>query len=245
MGRPRSIHKTGDEQMIPIAAQNVTEVVDIPTVKEEPVQVPPSQFEEAYFQLQKENGTDLSNKGGWQKMYAYYMERVFGIRGKTVVDLGCAMGSITSAFADYGAKAIGVDISKYAKEKSVFKNINLLNVDACECASHIEENSVDFVHSMFMFNHIPEEKNEQLFAQIQKICKNDALVFVVLNLGGAKYMSGNEVVQPKWHWDSIAGKFGMKDGARGIYAKLMSTNVPGWEFMRKYHWSYLLYKVVK
>jgi len=256
MSRQKIQSKTGVITMLPIQTvqpaivpEKLPElpivVNEVPAVATSKSADPVALFEEEYFQTQFKNGTDYTMKGGWQKMYAYYLNRIFELKGKKVVDLGCAMGANTSAFADHGAEAIGVDISHYACEKTPHKNFKFICSDACECSEHIEENSVDFVHSMFMINYIPEEKSEQLFQQIKKICKNDALVFLILNLSGAKTINGNEIAQPKWFWDSIAGKLEMVDGTRGIYEKLMNTHVPGWAFMPKYRWPYLLYKVIK
>lgn len=202
-----------------------------------------SEFEEAYFKQLKIEGMDVKAKGAWQKMYAHYIDTIFKLRKKTILDLGCAMGSITSSFADYNIEAIGVDISEFATSNSPFKNIKLFNKPAWDL-SDIPDNSVDFIHSMNMFEYIPSDKRELMFSEIRRVAKNECVMFVILQLGiGKKGMSIN--LSPKYEWDEIAAKYGMLDGARSYYNKLMETNVPGWEFMKFYNWPFLCYQIIK
>lgn len=212
--------------------------------QEQPVQESIS-FEEEYFKKYREQNVDHKHKGSWQKMYAYYIDLIFKYANKTVLDLGCAFGSISSSFADRKTNVIGVDISKYATENSPFNNVKIIN-KPCWDLSDIPDNSIDFVHSMYMFEYVPPDKRDQLFSEIKRVCKPDALVFVILELGiGKKDTSDGKYLSQKFEWDQVAGKYGMQDGARGYYKKLMDTRVPGWEFMAIYHWAFLCYKVTK
>jgi len=214
-------------------------------VKEVSPTLESSAFEEAYFKELQEQNLDLKSKGTWQKMYVYYLDLIFKVKGKKILDLGCAFGSIPSAFADYRSDVIGVDISKFATEKTPFKNIKLINTPAWDL-SMIPDNSIDFVHSMYMFEYLPVDKRDQVFAEIKRICKPDALVFVILNMGIHKKGQSPLIhLSQKFEWDEIAAKYGMLDGARTYYYKLMETRVPGWEFMAIYHWAFLCYKVIK
>lgn len=201
------------------------------------------EFEEAYFHKLKNEGNDLRCKGAWQTMYGYFIDKVFKIRNKTVLDIGCAFGSIPSAFADYGAKAIGVDISEYATSMNKFSNIKLINTPAWDL-SEIKDNSIDFIHSMYTFEFIPVEQREKLFSEMKRVCKHDALIFAILQMGIGKKDSQIHLSQ-KYEWDELAANCGMLDGSRLYYNKLMDTSVPGWEFMKLYQWPFLVYKVVK
>lgn len=202
-------------------------------------------FEEGYFKELREKNIDLKAKGSWQKMYAYYIDLVFKYAGKNVLDLGCAFGSISSAMADRKTNVFALDISKYATDNSPFKNIKLINKPAWDL-SDIPDNSIDFVHSMYMFEFIPPEHRDKVFSEINRVCKPDALVFVILNMGiNRKGQDSNMFLSQKYEWDEIASKYGMLDGARSYYIKLMETRVPAWEFMTVYHWPFLCYKVTK
>lgn len=224
----------------------VTEEIKDETIQqtEQSLETPIS-FEQEYFDGLKMHGIDVSSKGAWQMMYAYFIDKIFGIKGKNVLDLGSAMGAITSAFADYGANSIGVDISNYAISKSPFKNIKTVCSPAWDLEM-IEPNSIDFVHSMFMMNYIPRNKLYIVMDQINKVCKDGAIVFCILNMDNEeKKVSENETIFTKAQFDEIASKFGMKCGVKSYYQKMFNLYIPGWEFMKKYNWKFLLYKVCK
>lgn len=236
MGRPKKVEDPITE---------TTKVEELP--KEEVKQL--TSFEEDYYRYLKSTGVDVSIKGSWQKMYAYFINQIFGIKGKAILDLGCAMGAITSAFADYQSPSIGVDISKFFVECSKFKNIKLINSPAWDLKD-IPDSSIDFIHSMNMFNYIPEEKIPEVFKEMKRVAKNDTIIFIVLEAIGYQKITKTEMPVPsivftKDFWNEQAGLVGMKDGTKAFYPKLMQTRTPGWDFMRKYDWPYLVYKVVK
>ena len=206
-------------------------------------------FEEEYYKYLKSTGLDVNFRGTWQKMYAYFINQIFGIKGKFVLDIGCAMGAITSSFAEYKANCIGVDISKFFIENSKFKNIKLLNTPAWNL-KEIPDSSIDFIHSMKTFNYIPENKISEVFSEMKRVAKNDAIIFIVLDaMGYQKIKQEDSIIPstifPKFFFDEHARNCEMKDGSKLFYPKLMQTRTPGWDFMRKYNWPYLLYKVVK
>lgn len=223
-----------------IVTENKQEVKEeIPVVKEET-------FGESYFNAIKMNsGLDVFAKGAWQKVFVYYLDKVFGLRGKKIADLGCGAGAVCSAFADYGMDVVGVDISTYISKKTPFKNFKFINSPMWDMKD-IKDNSVDFILSMYAFNHIPEDKMAKTFEEIKRVCKNDAKVFIILNMGSTiNKVNEIETTYPKYILDEHAAKNGMKDGTKNFYEKLMITVVPGWDFMRKYQWPYVIYKVVK
>ena len=202
-------------------------------------------FEEDYFKDLKEKNVDLKAKGAWQKMYAYYLDLVFKIKGKKILDIGGAFGAIPSAFADYKSEVVGLDISKYAIENSPYKNVKFINAPAWDLST-LESDTIDFVHSMQTFQFIDPTKRDMVFSEINRVCKHDSLVFVILNMGIAKKgHPTDQFLSQKYEWDEIAAKYGMLDGARTYYHKLMETRVPGWEFMAVYNWPFLCYKVSK
>lgn len=203
-------------------------------------------FEQKYFDDLKLNGIDVTTKGAWQKMYAYFIDTIFGIKGKSVIDLGGACGSIASAFADYGTtKSQSVDISEYAISKSQFKNITNVCAPIWQM-KEIPDNSIDFVHAMFSFNYIPSNKIYLSLHEINRICKNNALVFSIMKLDNEdKKISDIETLYSKATWDRQASEFDMTCMVKNYYSKMFNLYIPGWEFMKKYNWKFLLYRINK
>lgn len=229
-----------------MAKHKPTQEVQKDEVKPESTQVE-EKFGEKYFNdLFRSCGLDVTAKGAWQKVFVYYLDKVFGgLRNKKILDLGCGGGAVASAFADYGMDVIGNDISSYIAKKTPHKNFKFV-VSPMWDMKEVEDNSIDFICSMYAFNHIPEDKLQKTFDEIKRVCKNDAKVFIILNMGSIiNKVSEIETIYPKYILDECAAKVGMKDGTKNFYERLMITVVPGWDFMRKYQWPYVIYKVVK
>lgn len=204
-------------------------------------------FGEKYFNdLKLNSGLDVFAKGAWQRVFVLYLDKVFGsLRNKNILELGCGAGAVASSFAEYGMNVIGNDISEYISKKTPFKNFKFVNSPMWDMKD-VKDDSIDFIYSMFSFNHVPENKLQQTFDEIKRVCKNDAKVFIVLNMGSIiNKVNELETIYPKYLLDECAAKNGMKDGTKNFYEKLMVTVVPGWDFMRKYQWPYVIYKVVK
>jgi SAM-dependent methyltransferase len=221
------------------AVEPIPEWEQDPDVEPEPEA---SRFEEDFFRKSKEAGCDYAAKGTWQVMYAKYLDRLFALQYKRVLDLGCALGAITSAIADHGADVIGVDISKFAYQHTHFVNFAFLNTPAWDLKK-IEDNTVDFIHSMHLLNHLTKDELEKTFKEIVRVSKDGAIMFMVMKLDG-------EDVDPLIHnhkrveMDALAAKYGMKNGSSALASKLKMCD-PGWDFITKYKWDVLIYQVKK
>lgn len=223
---------------------NMHVVEPTPVVK--PVVVAQYAFPKEYFETAKRNGLDYAHKGDWQKRYGKFLNVVFPMAGKVVVDLGCALGAITSSIADAGAASvIGVDISEHAKQVSPFKNFKFVNA-SFDNMKEIEDNSVDLIHSMMSFQYIPKDKVEDVLKEIKRIAKNDAIIFAVFPMSNDTHIdAGIEQLHPREFWNSVGGKLGFKDGSRAFFTKLSETVVDNFNFMKEYKWNYVVYKIVK
>lgn len=200
-------------------------------------------FEKDYFELLKASGLDVFARGFWQRKYAHFIAAAFDIRWKSVLDLGCAAGANTSAFAEFTDKLTGVDISEYCKENTKFDNFKFIRT----CASNLKDipdNSIDFVHAHDLFNLVPENKRLEMFREIARVCKNGAILFSIQKLSSVKKKDEQEIVYPKYMWDEMAAEVGMKDGTKSYFDKIMKLPVSV-NMMREYNWNYLVYKIVK
>lgn len=222
------------------------EIECIPGKVEVATPMPSMSFEEDYFKQLKKSGLDVSVKGTWQRMFASFLIQNFDYKDKKMLDLGCAMGAQSSAFADLGGKVFGVDISQYAIEKGqkLFKNVEFTKTEAWKLP--FVDNQLDFIFSMFMFNHIPQEKCSLMFKELKRVIKKDGYIFAILHIS-KEYESYayNDNKFPKSFWEAIAQEHGMMDEARNYYPKLLTTKTPGIDFMRTYNWNFLVYKVKK
>lgn len=220
--------------------------VEVKPVEPTPVKRPVYAFPKEYFDKAKQAGMDYTHKGDWQKRYGKFLNTVFPMAGKAVVDLGCALGAITSAIADNGASSvIGVDISEHAKQVVPFKNFKFVNA-SFDNMKEIADNSVDFIHSMMSFQYLPKETVEDVLKEIKRIAKNDAIIFAIFPMSNDTHIeAGIEHFHPREFWNTLAGKLGFKDGSKAFFTKLSETIVDNFNFMKEYKWNYVVYKIVK
>lgn len=110
--------------------------------------------------------------------------RLFGrVEGKRVLELGCAGGHATIAFARQGAHAIGVDAShdlvtaarRRAEREEV--RVELHRADLADLA-FVRADTIDFVFSAYAFGQVADLS--RVFRQVHRVLKTGApLVFSV------------------------------------------------------------------
>ncbi len=107
-------------------------------------------------------------------------EAIGDVRGKSVLDAGCAGGYFTRKLDYLGANIIGIDVSprmlEWAKRKD--KKQEYFEMDARYLG--FKDNSFDCILSSLLFNNIPEY--ETVLEEFNKILRpSGKLVFSVLN----------------------------------------------------------------
>ena len=202
------------------------------------------EFEHEYFADIKAKGCDYRIKGNWQRMYARYIDKLFDLKGKMLLDVGCAYGANTSAFIDLGATAIGLDISSHASKHTPFKDFPFLNEPSWDIKS-LEDTSVDFIHVMYVLNNMNKDKLEKTFQEFQRIGKNNCIIFIIMNLSDEeKQINETSFNYSKLTVDQFAKDNAMKNGTNSIQEKL-KIHEPDWNFIEMYKWHVLVYKVCK
>ena len=122
-------------------------------------------------------------------VYYYQIIQMCGLIkiGDTVVDLGCGSCNLLCILAELNpdSEFIGVDLSdemlelarKNIKEKNI-KNIKLIKQDITNI-KEIDNNSIDVVISSMAIHHLPtKEMLTSLFAEIQRILKQEKRVYL-------------------------------------------------------------------
>jgi SAM-dependent methyltransferase len=69
-------------------------------------------FAATYYEEHRAAGLDYLGHGEWQQNYAVWLADVFGWRGRPVLDVGCACGSIAKGFLDAGVDIAAIDVSE-------------------------------------------------------------------------------------------------------------------------------------
>ena len=101
------------------------------------------------------------------------------IRGKIVVDFGCATGAVSHEYYRLGAKkVIGLDIDKAAitRARNINKNSEIDFILNNTASIPLEDNSVDVVMSDSVFEHITHPK--EVIDELYRILKPGGKIFI-------------------------------------------------------------------
>ena len=137
-----------------------------------------------YYEEHREAGLDYLFYGEWQKQYGAWIVGALGLKGKTLLDVGCACGSIVRGFGEAGAVTQGVDVNEYmisiAKQSYAdFENI-LFVCDAVNL--HLFGDATwDAIHSAQVAEHWRPELVPFILKELYRITKPGGLFFCALD----------------------------------------------------------------
>lgn len=214
---------------------------------DENVMTDPSVGQKMYEYYRDVRGFDAAVHSGWQHNYgdmivSLYKEHLFDKSGKAlrVLDIGCAMGSNTKALKDRGCDVVGIDINRYFIDNSPFKDELELHCNAAWDMKDIPDNSIDFIHSQQVFEHIPAEKIDDMFSEIVRVCKNKFVLFSALVMGDppkgkAKGDDTTHVgIQPRKFWIDKLKKFKIKNSTTSWQKRFNEESM-----YQEYNWALL------
>lgn len=116
------------------------------------------------------------------------------LKGKDVLDIGCAMGSFTKYISDKGLNVDGIDISSkmidIARKK--VPNVNFQVMDMLNLTIDKMYDGIMFINSTI---HIEKKYMVDLFKNVSKLLKDDGVIFIIL-LEGDGEMYVEEPLKP-------------------------------------------------
>lgn len=145
---------------------------------------------------------------------------------KTMAELGCGAGRMTRSFAEHFSSVFAVDISAEMQSRAKqflksFSNIQWILSDG-ETLSSIGSNSVDFVFSYLVLQHMPEKKVALITIQeMMRILRPDGAFLFQFNGSDQPTMNmkGRAI---SWVLDTLIS-VGLKRASQGI-AKLFGID---------------------
>ncbi len=137
-------------------------------------------FGETYYKEHKDLGLDYANCGEWQQNYGNWITNSLNWKGKKILDVGCACGALTKGLRDNGCLASGCDVNEYCirlgREK--WSDVPLYICDAINL--HVFDDCLfEGVHLMQTAEHIRPEHVLFVFAELNRVCQEGALLFSV------------------------------------------------------------------
>jgi len=124
-------------------------------------------FSERYFKGDLSNYNDYLRDHRFPKVAKALVE-VFGLKGKLVLDCGCAVPYLVDELRKLGVEAYGFDISDYARRKVVVEGLfNFLQADACKMP--FRDGKFYLVIASELIEHIPSYLEDTILNELTRI----------------------------------------------------------------------------
>lgn len=203
-------------------------------------------YAEEYYEQHRRAGLDYLNYGKWQEEYGKWFVESLGLKGKSVLDVGCACGSIASGFARAGALVSGVDVNEHmitlGRTKWLKEQLKI-----CDASNlhYWKDATFDFIHSAQVFEHFKASLVPNILDELHRVTKPDGALFVALDTTEMFERQGRDLahedathvcVKPMAWWDELLPKHGW-ERAPDLDDKL--KNHPG-SYFQNYDWDYFI-----
>lgn len=135
-----------------------------------------------YYRQHAEAGLDYLGHGGWQENYGRWLVDTYSLRNKTLLDVGCACGSIACGLAKAGALVSGIDPNEHMIHlgRSKWLRETLKICDAVNCHYWVDS-TFDFIHSNQTAEHFKPELVPHILKELRRIARVGAIMFTVLD----------------------------------------------------------------
>ena len=182
-------------------------------------------------------GVDYRAYGAWQTAYAEMLDRIVGIRGKSVADIGAACGAHVKGFLARGADAWGCEPDRWMARHPVAGIGRRLRQATAEGAQFIP-GSFDLVHSHMVLEHVAAERVPAHLAALHRALKPGGLFFAVVATdatGGVRLDKTHLTIEPLAWWISQCEAAGFEDVSDEFRGRVEAQ--PMW---RQYRWEWFI-----
>lgn len=141
-------------------------------------------FGRAYYEEHAEAGLDYLGYGDWQQQYGRWLIDVFGLKGKTVLDVGCACGAIVRGLSEAGAVVQGIDVNEHAVNlgRERWPDMRAM-LRVCDAANlHLySDGEWDAIHSAQVAEHWPPHLVPIILRELARVTKPGGVLFCCLD----------------------------------------------------------------
>lgn len=206
-------------------------------------------YGEQYYREHKNAGLDYLACGDWQYRYADWLCESLNLKGKVLLDVGCACGSITSSFKQSGVRSYGCDVNEHCINlgRKKWPDLHLNICDAINMHFY-EDGQFDVIHLMQTAEHFRPDHVPLILREFARVGKPGCLLFSVhdtlelFERQGRLEERGDPThacIKPREWWHKQLTENGWVDCSQD-YAKSLSDHPNS--YFKKYDWDWLLYR---
>ena len=141
-------------------------------------------FNANYYEEHRAAGLDYLNYGAWQSNYGLWLTNSLNLRGKKVLDIGCACGSIVRGLGEAGAVVCGVDINEHMIHlgRQRWPDMSPL-LHVCDAINlHLfQDGAFDAVHSAQVAEHWRPDHVPLILRELARVTRPGGLLWVALD----------------------------------------------------------------
>lgn len=151
-------------------------------VKEDWTMLRTKVFDKDYYYEHLEAGLDYCGHGGWQEGYGRWLADALGLRGKKLLDVGCACGSIAAGLAKAGVYVSGCDCNEHmitmGRRQWLADQLKI-----CDATNlhYWADGTFDCVHSNQVYEHLKPELVPFILREAARVTVPGGLLFAVLD----------------------------------------------------------------
>lgn len=203
-------------------------------------------YDREYYDEHKSAGLDYFSFGDWQRNYGEWLTQSLGIEGKSLLDVGCACGSIAAGLSAH-CRVTGIDLNNHMIElgRGGFRHLPLYVCDSVNLHLFPDE-TFDCIHSNQVAEHFRPEHVPLILAEWRRVLKPGGLVFCVLDTVESMQRQGQNAdmgdpthicIKPLDWWIEACAEAGFSD-CKADYESAMRAH--RLSYLSKYDWDWWL-----
>lgn len=249
-------HDTYDDLATELVAQVRSQLTGQPIVRvSSPNESPKSprltavQYDRQYYEEHRRAGLDYLGYGDWQRDYGRWLVDALQMRGKQVLDVGCACGSILRGLGEAGAVTQGIDLSEYMIELGRQKwpdMASLLHVADAADLHRFGDAGWHLLHSAQVAEHWPPAQVPAILRELARITVPGGLFFCSFDTEELFARQGRTMetedpthicIRPRAWWLEQLAATGWQDVTDEMTPILRSHPR---SYLRRYDWDYFV-----
>jgi SAM-dependent methyltransferase/ADP-heptose:LPS heptosyltransferase len=137
-------------------------------------------YDDHYYLEHLAAGLDYLGHGDWQRDYGQWIVSALDLKDKTILDVGCACGSIAAGLAEAGALVSGCDLSEYMIQlgRSKWLKDSLFVCDAVNL-HYWADGTFDLVHSNQVCEHWRPDLVPPILKELLRVTRPGGYYFQV------------------------------------------------------------------
>jgi SAM-dependent methyltransferase len=204
-------------------------------------------YNRQYYEEHRRTGLDYLTYGDWQRDYGRWFMESLNLRGRRVLDVGCACGSILRGLIEAGADAEGIDLSDYMIELGRRKWPDLsrrLHVADAADLSRFAKNRWDAIHSSQVAEHWLPDAVPTILKELARITVPQGVFFCALDTEELFARQGRTpdtedpthiCIRPRAWWIEQLAQAGWQDATAEFEPVLRSHPL---SYLRRYDWDW-------